>query len=93
MLAADPDDHRGKSTTSSTRVAEAFFTNAERRDAKIHDSHRGFHDTKNGGFSTIDRLRRISYFRALMRPTPRVRIFSDFRKISQNFGPANSGKE
>ena len=58
MLAADPDEDRGKSTMRSTPRGRGVLhqrTTPETQKSTI--SHRGFHDTKNGGFSTIGRTR------------------------------------
>jgi hypothetical protein len=44
-----------------TTVAGAFSARAqEHKPQKSTISHRGFHDTKNGGFSTIDTPARAS---------------------------------
>src|SRR6266576_2736312 len=49
-----PDAYRGKSTISPTRQHTRSSKCPRNRHPKSPMPHRGFHDDKNGGFSTID---------------------------------------
>jgi hypothetical protein len=76
----------------STPVAGAFFRQSTRRqNATSTISHRGFHDTKNGGFSTIGAGQHSRYYSRFNAP-PESGFFRS-RKIFPNFASRISEKK